>query len=213
MKFQRLLEIVGDEPVFETGFLLAGDVNPRNLRRQLSRWTKAGRLYQLRRSLYALAPPFQKVQPHPFLVANRIVRPSYVSCQSALAYYGLIPEHVAVVVSVTTARPGHWDTPLGRYQFHHVKTGLLWGYRRLELGPHQRGFVATAEKALLDLVYLQPGGDSVNYLRELRLQHLERLDLDELKRQAERADRPKLRRAAAYVAELAQAKIVEYEIL
>ena len=213
MNFSRLLEIVGDEPVFETGLLLAGDIDPRNVRRQLSRWTKAGRLYQLRRGLYALAPPFQKVRPHPFLVANRMVRASYVSCQSALAHYGLIPEHVAVVVSVTTARPGHWDTSLGMYRFHHIKTGLLWGYQQVELGQGQRAFVATAEKALLDLVYLQPGGDSADYMRELRLQHLDRLDMDELQRQANLADSPKLRRAAAYVAELAQVEFLEYETL
>ncbi|HEC35357.1 MAG TPA: hypothetical protein ENI39_02345, partial [Anaerolineae bacterium] len=72
MDFNRSLRIVGDEPVFETGLLLAGDVDPRHVRRQLSRWTRAGRLYQLRRGLYALAPPYQKTRPHPFLVANRI---------------------------------------------------------------------------------------------------------------------------------------------
>ena len=73
MKFTRLLEIVGDEPVFETRLLLAGALDPSAVRRQLSRWTKSGQLYQLRRGLYALAPPFQKVKPHPGLVANRLV--------------------------------------------------------------------------------------------------------------------------------------------
>lgn len=58
MEFEHLLEIVGDEPIFETGLLLAGEVDPDNIRRQLSRWTKARRLYQLRRGLYALAPPY-----------------------------------------------------------------------------------------------------------------------------------------------------------
>lgn len=72
MEFGHLLRIVEDEPVFDTGLLLAGDVDPADVRRQLSRWTTAGRLYQLRRGLYALAPPFQKVKPHPFLVANRV---------------------------------------------------------------------------------------------------------------------------------------------
>lgn len=105
MKFERLIKIVDGEPVFEAGLLLAGDVDPADVRRQLSRWTKGGRLYQLRRGLYALAPPFQKVRPHPFLIANRMVRSSYVSCQSALAYYDLIPEHVPVITSVTTMRP------------------------------------------------------------------------------------------------------------
>jgi predicted transcriptional regulator of viral defense system len=102
MEFTRLIEIVGDEPVFETALLLAGDVDPADVRRQLSRWTRAGRLYQLRRGLYALAPPFQRVKPHPFLVANRLVRASYVSLQSALAHHGLIPEVVPVTTSVTT---------------------------------------------------------------------------------------------------------------
>jgi len=127
MEFARLIEIVGHEPVFETGLLLAGEVNTANVHRQLSRWTKAGRLYQLRRGLYALAPPFQKVKPHPFFVANRMVRGSYVSCQSALAHYGLIPEHVPVVTSVTTGRPARWETPLGVYQLRHIKSELLRG--------------------------------------------------------------------------------------
>ena len=213
MEFRRLLEIVGDEPVFETGLLLAGDVTPANVRRQLSRWTKAGHLYQLRRGLYALAPPFQKVKPHPFLIANRMVRGSYVSCHSALTHYGLIPEYVPVVTSVTTARPACWDTPLGVYQFRHIKTGLFRGYRLVETSPGQRAFVASPEKALLDLIYLQPGGDSPPYLRELRLQNLGRLDWDELQRQANLAHSPKLRRAAALVADLACSEALEYETL
>ena len=71
MEFKRLIEIIGDEPAFETGLLLAGKIDPSDVCRQLSRWTKAGQLYQLRRGLYALAPPFQKVKPHPFVIANK----------------------------------------------------------------------------------------------------------------------------------------------
>ena len=206
MEFAELVEIVGDEPVFETGLLLAGDVNPADVRRQLSRWTQAGRLYQLRRGLYALAPPFQKVKPHPFLVANRLVRGSYVSCQSALAYYGLIPEYMPVTTSVTTGARRPWDTPLGSYEFRHIQIKLLHGYRLIEVGGGQRAFVATPEKALLDLVYLQPGGDAPDYLRELRLQNLDRLNLAELDRLAERIGSPKLQRAAAHVRKLAQSE-------
>ena len=69
MNFTRLLELVGDEPVFDSAVLLAGPVNPADRRRQLSRWTKAGRLIQLRRGVYTLAPPYQKITPHPFLIA------------------------------------------------------------------------------------------------------------------------------------------------
>jgi len=213
MKFDDLLAIVADEPVFEPGLLLAGDMAPPDLQRQLSRWMKAGRLYQLRRGLYTLAPPFQKVRPHPFLLANRIVRGSYVSLQSALAYYGLIPEHVPVTTSVTTGRPGIWDTPLGRYQFRHIQPDLLTGYRRTLLAEGQEAFVAIPEKALLDLIYLEPGAETPEYLQELRLQHMDRLDLGELRRQAEDMGKPKVRRAAERIVGLAEAEAEEYETL
>jgi len=213
MDFSRLLDLVGDEPVFETALLLAGEVDPAAVRLQLSRWKASGRIYQLRRGLYALAPPYQKTNPHPFVIANRLRRASYVSCQSALAYDGLIPEVVPVTVSVTTARPARWKTPLGVYEFHHIQPNLLRGYQVTDLGGGQQAFVATPEKALLDLVYLQPGGDSPAYIQELRLQNLERLNLGELARQVEQAGIAKLRRAADIFAELVRREAGEYETL
>ena len=213
MKFERLMEIAGDQPVFDTSLLLAGDVDRANVHRQLSRWTKAGRLYQLRRRVYALAPPFQKVKPHPFLVANRMVQPSYVSLQSALSHYALIPEAVPVTTSVTTLRPCRWDTPLGSYAFRRIKTALFQDYRLLHVDDEQEAFVASPEKALLDLIYLEPGADSDAYLEELRLQNLEVLDLDKLQHQAELTGSPKLRRAAARVAAQARSDMTEYETL
>jgi predicted transcriptional regulator of viral defense system len=205
-----LLEIVGAEPVFETGLLLAGAVNPQDVRRQLTRWTQAGRLYQLRRGVYALAPPYQKRKPHPFLVANRLVRPSYVTAQAALAYYDMIPEFVPTVTSVTTGRPGRWKTPLGIFDYRHISMRLWRGFRQEEPSPGQKVFVASPEKALLDLVHLQPRGDARAFLQELRLQNLEQLNLTELERMA---SRPKLRRAAAQLADLAAQERDAFETL
>ena len=219
MEFKRLLELVGDEPVFETALLLAGKINPNIVRLQLTRWTKSGRVYQLRRGLYAIAPPYQKVKPHPFLVANCMHRASYVSGQSALAFYGLIPDTLQVTLSVTAGRPEHRETPLGVYEFRHVKPDLLHGYRMTGLSeatlqqPSQQALVARPEKALLDLVYFQPGGDTPEFLHELRLQNLEQLDLDELRRQAETFHTPKLRRAVQVITRLAQSATQEYETL
>lgn len=203
MKFGELLEIIEDEPVFETGFLLVGDVSPGYVRRQLSAWVKSGKLWQLRRGLYTLAPPYQKVKPHPFLVANRMLAGSYVSLQSALGYHELIPEYVPVVTSVTTGRTSKRDTPIGRFLYLHIKEDLFFGYERVELSNRQFAFLATPAKALLDLVYLEPGGDASAYLESLRLQNLERLDLAELERVASMAGKPKLKRAAAGISEIA----------
>ena len=213
MRFADLLAIVGDEPLFETGLLLAGDVNANNVRRQLSRWTGAGKLVQLRRGLYALAPPYQKTKPHPFLVANRLVRASYVSLQAAMAYYGLIPEHVPAVTSVTTARPVEYETPLGRYLFRHIKQRLLHGYHLTEVAGGQAAFIAAPEKALLDQIYLQPGGDDPAYLRGLRLQNLDQLHLATLQQMAEHAGSPKLTRATATIEALVAEEVDGYETL
>ena len=70
MDFRELVATVGDEPVFETSLLLAGRSDPDAVRRQLSRWTRGGRTIQFRRGLYALAPPWQRRRPHPFLITG-----------------------------------------------------------------------------------------------------------------------------------------------
>jgi hypothetical protein len=204
MKFAFLLAIVGEEPVFETGFLLAGNVDPADVRRQLARWVKSGRVLQLRRGLYALAPPYRKVAPHPFLVANRLVPGSYVSLQSALAYHGLVPEHVPVTTSVTTGRPQRRENAVGSFEYHHVRAALLSGYRLETLGAGQEALVATPEKALADLVGLVAGADSKGYLAELRLQGLERIDAAALLDHPILGARPKLRRAVRHLGALAR---------
>lgn len=213
MKFEALLDLVGPEPVFETSLLLAGDVDPADVQRQLSRWSQAGRLLQLRRGLYTLAPPFQRSPPHPFLIANALVPGSFVSLQSALAHASLIPEHVPVTTSVTLGRPGRWDTPLGSFVYRHLQADLFTGFASQPLGGGRSAFLARPEKALLDLVYLEPGADSLEYLEELRLQNLETLDFSELRRLAELSGKPKLLRAARRIVSLAEAEAREYQML
>ena len=159
MEFERLLGIVGGEPLFESSLLLAGSISPQQILLQLASWKNAGKIIQLRRGLYALAPQYQKVKPHPFVIAKRLRKASYISLQSALAFYSLIPENVLRVTSVTGGRPGVWLTPLEVYRYQHIKPVLLRGYRMADLGNGQQTMVALPEKALLDWIYLQPGGD------------------------------------------------------
>jgi len=77
----------------------------------------------------------------------------------------------------------------------------------------QEALLATPEKALLDLVYLEPDGDSPAYLDELRLQNMDGLDLNKLRRLAEASGKPKLRRAAGRIVRLAEVEAEEYEPL
>jgi hypothetical protein len=135
---------------------------------------------------------------------------------SLLAFHGLIPDKVHITLSFTAGRPELLKTPLGIFEFRHVKPEYLLGYRIAGLGsskPGQQALVAMPEKALLDLVSLQPGGDAAKYLTELRLQHLEQLDIHELRRQAETFKFPKLHRAVQVITHLANNETREYEPL
>ena len=194
MKWGKLLQIVGKEPVFHSSLLKTGPVDPVDLGRQLSRWVNSGKLIQIRRGLYALSEQYQKTTPHPFYVANRLKRGSYVSLQSVLEYHGLIPEYVPNVVSVTTGRPETLTTPIGTFIFKHFKKDLLYGYLSMDMGDRQTALIATPEKALLDLLYLTPGSDDLDYLRELRLQNTETLNLSRLKEFSQRTGSRKLLR-------------------
>jgi hypothetical protein len=210
MKFKSLLTLVGELPLFETGLLLTGNVDPADVRRQLSRWVRSGRVHQLRRGLYTLAPPYQNTIPHPFLIANALMPGSYVSAQSALAFYGLIPEYTPRTLSITMLRPSQWE---GGFHFQHLAPHLFFGYQLVELSQGQQAFIAAPEKALLDLAHLTPNSVSPDYLSQLRLQNLERFDLVRLNGFAENAAKPKWRRIAAQIENLALQEKDEYEDL
>jgi predicted transcriptional regulator of viral defense system len=202
MKWEELLKRVADEPAFRTGFLAASGESWPSLRLQLSRWVRSGKLIQLTKGLYTLAEPYAKVSPHPFVLANAMKKASYVSLQSALGHFGMIPEYVPAVTSVTTQRPERVETPPGLFLFRHIKKSWFRGYKQIDLGSRQKAFVATPEKALLDLAYLTPGADDPDFLAELRLQNVERLNMDVLHQLAWTSGSPKLRRTIRLLAGL-----------
>lgn len=195
MQFRELLDTAGGLPVFRSSLLLAGERDPADVRRQLARWKAAGKVLQLRRNVYVLAAPWRRVEPHPFLIANELQQPSYVSMEAALAHHGLIPEAVPVITSVTTGRPAVIETPLGRHIFRHLRNEAFFGYHTVPVLPNQDALVADAAKALLDLVYLTPGGDAGDYLDSLRLEGLEAIRPDDLLEHARRWNKPKIDRA------------------
>jgi len=199
MKWEALLGIVSELPVFKTSLLLSGEKQENLLRQQMVRWVGMGRLIQLKRGLYLPAPPFRKKEPHPFLLANAMVEHSYVSLQSALAYRGLIPEHVPVTTSVTTGRPGEFRTVLGAFSFRHVGRSMFHEYALESFSDGQQAFVSLPEKALLDLIYLTPGGDRLPFLMGLRLQNLQSLDGKRLEFLAKKCGKPKMLRAAEHL--------------
>lgn len=211
MKRDTLIEIVGREPLFTTGMLLAPGTDPQDVKKQLSRWTRDGSVVQLRRGLYSLGARYRMMDPHPFEVSNALVAGSYVSLETVLADLGLIPEAVFSTTAVTTGRQGLRETPFGAFVYQHIRPDLFWGYEPRTLTGGRTAFVATPEKALLDMAYLRTRSDDPAFAPGLRLQRLETLDLDRLTSFAERFGSRKVERFASKVVELAASERQEYE--
>ena len=90
MKYEDLLSKVSEVSCFTVKFLAAGgDLS--KIRLQLDRWVKSQKVIKIHKGLYTLAEPYRKVKPEPLHIANNLKSASYVSLQSALAWYGMIP--------------------------------------------------------------------------------------------------------------------------
>lgn len=202
MKHQELIQRVPEHGVFRIGQILSGQASPADVRRQLSRWVQSGKVLQLRRSVYAMSDSYSKTSPHPFLVGNLLKKASYVSLQSALAHYGMIPEYVPVTTSITTGRPEKISTPMGRFVFRHITKRLWNGFVETEVIPGQSVLLATPYKALVDLLYLTPNSDDESYLRELRVVRSAAFDDAALHLEAERSGSKKVVRAVERLSNL-----------
>ncbi len=134
-----------------------------------------GELVRLKRGLYITA----NGKPNLFLVANHLYGPSYVSCESALRYYGLIPEHVESVISVSTLRSKEFENALGHFSYRHIPMDYYPQDICIQTEKDVSFQIASPEKALTDLVILT-AGIRLRYKKEI-LEYLEqdlRLDMD-----------------------------------
>jgi predicted transcriptional regulator of viral defense system len=145
--------------------------------RQLDRWTKKGYLRKVRRGYYALADR-EIEQDILFYTASKIYYPSYISLETALKFYGFIPEEIFQVTSVSTRKTARFNTSIGNFSYRHVKPGLFFGYRLLEFVT-QKILMAEPEKAVLDYLYLNPRLKTRDDFLEMRIngdEFLEKID-------------------------------------
>lgn len=136
-------------------------------RTNLSRWVKRGYLVKLRQDWYAFSDILAEPDAAKY-VAYKIYQPSYISLHSALSHYGIIPEVVSRITSVTTNRTTMYSNALGEYSYQTLKTEMYFGYNQVRL--FSGGFyqIALPEKAIIDLLYLYPQYKTADALLELR---------------------------------------------
>lgn len=137
-------------------------------RNNFGRWVNKGLLIRLRQGYYTF-PEYVNKPDFTLLFANRIYRPSYISLHTALAFYGIIPEAVVQITSVTSLKTVNFINEIGEYQYKSVKKELMFGYDIKPLASGHSLHIARPEKALLDLLYLNPFYNSDQDLIDLRL--------------------------------------------
>lgn len=81
----------------------------------------------MRKEFYAFAD-YIKVPNFNEYIANKIYKPSYISLQYALSHYGMIPEAVMQVTSVTSLKTMQFKNEFGEYFYQTVKPELMFGY-------------------------------------------------------------------------------------
>lgn len=115
----------------------------------------SGELIRLKRGLYVGSPKNSGMLLSPELIANHLLGPSYVSMETALAYYGMIPERVYSTISLTTKRAKLFDTPLGNFSYIQTSAAYFRIGLVQEVINNQYAFlIASREKALCDkMVY------------------------------------------------------------
>ena len=149
---------------------------------KISELLRSGQLTALRRGLYVAGPEVDLPIPDVLLLANHLRGPSYVSLESALSYWGMIPERVFEVSSVTIKTAKNYDTPIGRFSYRHLAAPYYsFGVQRVELAPQQMAMIASPEKAICDKIVLTSGVllRSINQTRDFLMEDL-RIDEEQL---------------------------------
>lgn len=154
MNYFEFKKKIEELPFFETKELrvVLGSEFTRSMLINLRNWVKKGHLIMLRRGLYLLVE--EGVGLDRMILATKLYQPSYVSMEMALNFYGIIPEAVFTVTSVTTRKTKQFNTQLGNFSYQKIKKEAFGGYETKRNGRISFN-VALPEKAMVDFFYLK----------------------------------------------------------
>lgn len=164
MKFLDFKTLLEKFPVFTSADIQKAF--PDFDRRRLVEWQQKGYIRKILKGVYYFRD-YPVNDSFLYFVSNRIYKPSYVSLNSAMAYYNLIPEAVYLNTGISTLNTRMLETPLGNFKFRHVKPELFFGYKLVEMGGKIIK-MAEPEKLILDYCYFNKIED-MKYIESLRL--------------------------------------------
>ena len=172
MKFQDFQKAIENYPYFSTKELrlILGKKFNKTLLSQLKKWEDLEYLIKLKKSIYLLNRKDVLENLDASYLAAKIYKPSYVSLEFALSYYGIIPEAVNIITSITTRKTATFKNKLGAYSYQHIKPSAYLGFKTKKNNSITYQF-ADKEKALADYLYFNKDKFILNnkYWDSLRL--------------------------------------------
>lgn len=136
----------------------------------LVRWNKSGYIIKLKNGFYTF-PEYYKTPGFNEYIANRIYKPSYISLHYALKHYGLIPEEIFTITSVSSLKTISFSNSFGNFTYQKIKPELMFGYENRIFLENRTICFAHLEKAILDLFYLFPFYATSQDITDLRFDH------------------------------------------
>ena len=142
-----------------------------SLKNLLSRWTREKLIFPLGNGCYC----FDTGRLDYMNLACNLVRPSYISFEYALSFYGL-SDRISWIITLTTLKR-HKFVHAGPYAFEYtkLKKELFFGYERID-----DYYIASPEKALLDTIYLVSKNKRLVDLKSLNLEKINKKKLYDL---------------------------------
>jgi len=154
----------------------------RKPRDKITRLLAEGDIIRIKKGLYCFGDTYRDGPISREYLANLIYGPSYISTEYALSYYGMIPERVEIITSVTTCRSRIIDTPLGSFSYRMLNEPRYIVSAGLERSNGSAFLIAVPEKALVDKVWTDKrfSGRSIREFNSYLFDDL-RLDEEEIK--------------------------------
>lgn len=129
----------------------------RSPRNKIANLEQAEKIIRLKRGMYVVSPKVSRQLLSVELIANHIYGPSYVSMESALRHYGLIPEQVYMIRSMTPNRSKYFENPIGKFEYITVNEDYYSiGIKQLTVENKYTFLIATPKKALCDMITATP---------------------------------------------------------
>lgn len=153
MKFEHLQEKIEQAPIFSFNDILKWFPKTKTdtLKVQLNQWQKKKKIIRLKKGLYYYA----KIEiADLFFIASKLYFPSYISLETALNYYGLIPDVPQTITNITNLTTTKFTNELGNFSFHKIQAKYFFGWRTVKNQKQSLLYnIAEPEKAIADFIY------------------------------------------------------------